>query len=104
MSTVREAVKMMNNVHLHPQGFHLFFVREDLLSENPSDVPHNIMKQTYDWRFGKKPDKEQYTLTLSAADMEYLGNALEVYHEAIYTRYIEPDLENILGKLGGTEI
>lgn len=102
MSTVGEAVKMMNDVHLHPQGFHLFFVREDLLAEDSGDTPHHIMSQTYDWRFGK-PDKEEYTVKLTAEDMEYLGKALEVYHEANFTRYLKPALERMIEKMGGAE-
>lgn len=102
MSTVGEVVKMMNEVHLHPQGFHLFFVSEKLIAEDLGDTPHHILSQTYDWRYGK-PDKEEYTIKLTAADVEYLGKALEVYDEAIFTRYLKPEIECLMEKLGGGE-
>jgi hypothetical protein len=104
-TTVAEAIKMLNEKHIHPSGFHLFFVRGELLkdlwdeSECGRDAAAHLMHQTYDWRYGK-PDKAEYTVTLSAADMEVVGAAMEVYHEAVFTRYLKPELERMIKKLG----
>jgi len=104
-TTVAEAIKMLNEKHCHPSGFHLFFVRDDLLkdlwdeSECGRDATAHLMRQTYDWRYGK-PDKAEYAVTLSAADMEVVGAAMEVYDRAVYTRHLEPRLERIIEKLG----
>lgn len=104
MSTVGEAVEMLNETHLHPQGFHLFFVRDELIDDGSGDgdPPYTLMRQTYDWRFDR-PDKPEYTVTLSAADMEYIGKAMEVYHEACYTRHLEPALRRLIKSLGECE-
>ena len=102
MSTVGEAVKMMNDVHLHPAGFHLFYVRDDLILENSGNAPHHLMRQTYDWRY-EEPDKENYTVTLSAGDMKFIGNAIEVYERACFTRHLEPALKRMIEKLGKPE-
>lgn len=102
MSTVGEAVKMMNDEHLHPAGFHLFYVRDDLIAEHSGDAPHHLMSQTYDWRY-EGPDKESYTVTLSADDMKYIGNAMEVYQTAYFTRHLAPALKRMIEKLGDPE-
>lgn len=100
-ATVKEAIEMLNEQHCHPNGFHLFFVRDELLKdlwdqkEIGGDAAAHLMRQTYDWKF-HKPDREKYTVTLSAADMEVVAAAMEVYNRAVYTRYLEPALKNII--------
>ena len=104
-ATVGEAVRLLNEKHLHPTH-HLFFVSMDLLPEKMMELEtiHNVMKQTFDWRFGGKPDKAEYTLTLSADDMRYIGNAMEVYHQALYELYLEPHLEEMCKKMTGMSL
>lgn len=104
VTTIDEAIKMLNEKHCHPSGFHLFFVRDepikDLWDENEHgrDAMAHLMRQTYDWRFGR-PEQKEYTVTLSAADMEVVGAAMEVYTRAAFTRYLEPELGRIMEKL-----
>lgn len=104
-ATFGEAVRLLNEKHLHPTH-HLFFVSMDLLPEKMMELEtsYNVMKQTFDWRFGGTPDKPEYTLTLSADDMRYIGNALEVYHQALYELYIEPQLEEMCKKMTGMSL
>ena len=104
-ATVGEAVRLLNEKHLHP-SHHLFFVRMDLLPEKMMalDTIHNVMKQSFDWRFGGVPDKAEYTLTLSADDMRYIGNALEVYHTAMFGLYLKPQLEAMCKAMTGMSL
>ena len=61
------------------------------------ELPAHLMRQTYDWRF-YKPEKEQYTVTLTAKEMEFLGHAIEVYDGVMFDLYLKPHLETALIK------
>ena len=98
--TVKDAIRFLNDEALHPKGFHAFFIRDDLISEDPAGTQAAFMSQTYDWRWGSKPDKAYYAVTLSAEDVEYIGKAFEIYAEAVNSRYIRPALERIVEKIG----
>ena len=95
--TVQDAIELINDKHLHPNDYHLSMHRMDLLPEMMaySDTPHRIMQQSYDWRYGR-PGRDRYTLTLSDEDMEYLGKAIELFHETLADLYIRPHLEDML--------
>lgn len=107
-NTVGEAVDLLNEEHMHPNGFHLFYVREELIKkgwsgvQNTCNVAQHLMQQTYDWRY-RQPDKPLYSVELTAADMEYIGCAMEVYNTAINTRYVEPVLKKMIEKLGNKD-
>lgn len=49
-------------------------------------------------------DKAEYTLTLSADDVRYIGNAMEVYHRALYELYLKPQLEEMCKKMTGMSL
>ena len=99
--TVKEAIDALNETHCHGAGFHVAMHNMEHCPEElaNSDAMYHLMKQTYDWRYGK-PEKEQYTVTLSGADMEYIGNALEIYNRVMFELHIEPALKRIITKMG----
>lgn len=100
MSTVKEAVDLMNEKHLHPQGFHLFYVSEELIGEGIGNTLHDLIRQTYDCRY-RKPPAETFTVMLTANDVSVLSNALEILNSAYVSRYLEPDIRRIAEKMGG---
>lgn len=100
MSTVKEAIDMMNTQHCHPSGFHLTMVRQDLVPESAAgekegNTCHRLLKQTYDWRY-HEPDKAEYTVKLTADDMKYIGRALEIYNQVVYEIHLKPALESMM--------
>lgn len=100
MSTVKEAIDMMNTQHCHPSGFHLTMVRQDLVPESAAgekegNTCHRLLKQTYDWRY-HEPDKAEYTVKLTADDMKYIGRALEIYNQVVYEIHLKPALESMI--------
>ena len=99
--TVENVIKELNDRYCHAEGFHVAMIPMDHLPEEMSEVelPAHLLKQTYDWRY-RKPDKEQYTVTLTAEDMEFLGHAIEVYDRIIFDLHMRPHLEEIIKKLG----
>ena len=108
MSTVREAVDALNEKHLHEAGFHLAMLRLDKLEytdmfggDSDGDAPHDLMAQTYDWRFGGQPDKEEYTVKLTASNMRYIGRALEIYNDALMDVYSERMKEELKAVING---
>lgn len=108
MSTVKDAFAALNET-LHPNGFHAAMVPLNMMDyndlfggEGSGDAPHHLMTQTYDWRFGGKPDKDKYTVKLSAKDMEYMGRALELYHRVCFDRYekeMKEVFKNMIAKM-----
>lgn len=102
MITFGEAVEMLNEQHAHECGYHLSTLDITLFPKElaHSDTPHNLMKQTYDWRW-YEPDKETYSVELSADDMRYIGYALEAYNKTMGELYIEPELKKLAESLGG---
>lgn len=111
VATVGDAVKLMNEKHCHPNGFHLFMVPENLI-EDPWDehgAVNHLMRQTYDWRYGsigsnKKKMKKEYNVKLTREDMEVIGSAMQVYQIAAYTRYLEPKLKEVVERLNVSEL
>ena len=99
--TVGDAIRELNEKHCHEAGYHVCMHYMKLLPEElaNTDAPHHLMKQTYDWRYGK-PDRESYTVTLTGEDMEYIGNALEVYERAMFELHLKPHIEEICRKMG----
>ena len=108
MSTVREALDMLNET-LYPYGFYVAKVPldgleyEDLFGgDGNGDAEHHLLSQTYDWRY-HEPDKESYTVTLSAKDMRYIGRAMEIYHTVCFERYnkrFEEEIKRVISKMG----
>ena len=103
MSTVKEAITMLNET-LHPQGYHVGMVPlnmmcyDDMLGgDGYGDAEHNLIKQTYDFRYNK-PDKENYTVTLSNKDMQYIGRAMELYHRVCFDRY-EKEMKEVFKRM-----
>jgi len=84
----------------NPQGFHLFYVRDELIGEGTGDTLHNLIKQTYDCRY-REPPAETFTVTLTAEDVAVLGRALEVLNDAFVSRHLEPAILNMAVKIGG---
>ena len=99
--TVGDAIKELNEQHCHEMGFHVAMVPMDHLPEEMQEVelPARLFKQTYDWRY-RKPDKELYTVTLTAEDMEFLGHAIEVYDRIMFDLHMKPHLEETIKKMG----
>lgn len=95
--TFGEALDRLNQ-HCHPAGYHVSMHRTELLPLEASNTPHDIIKQTYDWRF-QEPDKEEYTITLTAENVKYIGRAIEVYTEALCELHIKTHLEDIVKKM-----
>ena len=92
--TVRQAIDLLNERQCHPMGFHLAMVREDMLEktdmfggDSDGDTPHDLMAQTYDWRWGGQPKRGEYTVKLTAGNMRYIGRAIEVYERVLQDRY-----------------
>lgn len=103
--TVRQAIDLMNERQCHPLGFHLAIVREDMLEkadmfggDSDGDTPHDLMAQTYDWRWGGQPKRGEYTVKLTAGNMRYIGRAIEVYERVLQDRYQKEVLDEIYGK------
>lgn len=104
MSTVGEAIRLMNEKHCHPTH-HITMIRTELIPEEMVSIntPHTLMKQTFDWRydFTKKDAKEKYTVTLTKQDIEFLGNAIELYNQASFEYHIKPILERMVDNAVG---
>ncbi len=106
MSTVMEAVELLNKQHVHPVGHHVTIVDQRFLPEKNAcdETPHRLMRQTFDWRYPfVKPDKEEYTVRLSADDIRYIGNAIEVYDKILFELYVGPAFKRMVAKMGGTD-
>lgn len=105
MSTVREALDMLNET-LHKSEYHAEMVRMELMPEEMAfdNTPHDLMKQTYDWRYEDagitKPDKDEYTVKLTADNVRYIGRAIEVYEKFLSELWVKPALKRIVTKLG----
>ena len=99
--TIKSIIKQLNDEHCHPAGYHLSMLRMDLMPEDLASVntEHDLMQQTYDWRY-HPPEADYYTVNLSADDMRYIGNALEIYSRAMFELHIEPQLEQLIKKMG----
>lgn len=103
MSTVKEAITMLNEKHCHPAKHHVAMVNMDYLPKDLAydNTAHDLMKQTYDWRYDfVKSDKDEYTVTLTKENVKYLGNAIEVYNRIMFELYLEPELKSIISKMG----
>lgn len=96
MVTVKDAIDMLNVV-LHPQGFHCDKIELEYLPKEmvDDDTLAVVLRQSYDGRWFE-PDKENYTLNLTADNMRYLWNAINVYNGLIYRLHLEPNIEKIL--------
>lgn len=106
VSTFGETVQMLNEKYAHPSGFHLSLLNTGLFPEElaDSDTPHELIKQTYDWRWSE-PKEEEYTVRLSAENMRFVGNAIEAYVKTMNELYVEPHLEEIVRKMmGGADV
>lgn len=103
MSTVGEAIKALNDKHCHPNNFHVAMIAMDLLPEPTSaedNTMHDLLTQTYDWRYEKPGDDEVYHVSLNADNMRYIGRALEVYNRIIFELHMKPHLEEVIKKMG----
>lgn len=105
MMTVRQAIDLLNERQCHPLGLHLAIVHEDMLEktdmfggDSDGDTPHDLMAQTYDWRFGGQPKAKEYTVKLTAGNMRYIGRAIEVYERVLQDRYQKEVFDEIYGK------
>ena len=103
--TVRQAIDLLNERQLHPLGLHLALVHEDMLEktdmfggDSDGDTPHDLMAQTYDWRFGGQPGAKEYTVKLTASNMRYIGRAIEVYERVLNDRFQKEVFDEIYGK------
>lgn len=99
MATVKDALDMLNGV-LHPQGFHcdkieLEYLPEEMANDN---TVADVLRQSYDGRF-YQPEKDSYTLLMTADNMRYLWNAINVYEGLIFRMYLKPNLEKIIAGL-----
>ena len=106
MSTVKEVVDLLNEQHIHPAGHHITIVDQRFLPEKnvSDDAPHRLMKQTFDWRYSfVKPDKEEYTVKLSADDVRYIGNAIEVYDKILFELHMKDKIVQMIRKMGGAD-
>jgi len=106
MSTVKEVVDLLNEQHVHPAGHHVTIVDQRFLPEKDvcDDAPHRLMRQTFDWRYQfVKPDKEEYTVKLSADDIRYIGNAIEIYNKILFELYVGPAFKRMVAKMGGAD-
>lgn len=99
--TIKSIIKQLNDEHCHPAGYHLSMLRMDLMPEDLAGVntEHDLMQQTYDWRY-HPPDKESYMVELSAKDMRYIGNAMEIYSRVMSELHVEPKLKELIRKMG----
>lgn len=99
--TVKDAIRQLNDDYCHPAGMHLTMVRLDLTPEDLASVEteHDLMQQTYDWRY-RQPERERYYVVLSAKDMQYIGNALEIYGNIMSELHVEPKLKELIEKMG----
>ena len=95
-----ETIELLNDQYAHEEGFHLSTLNMSLFPEELcwSDTAHDLMAQTYDWRWNE-PDKDEYTVVLSAENMRYIGNAIEAYQKTMSELYIEPKLRKIATSL-----
>ena len=103
--TVRQAIDLLNERQLHPLGLHLALVHEDMLEktdmfggDSDGDAPHDLMAQSYDWRFGGQPGAKEYTVKLTASNMRYIGRAIEVYERVLNDRFQKEVFDEIYGK------
>lgn len=103
--TIRQAIDLLNERQCHPLGLHLALVREDMLEktdmfggDSDGDTPHDLMVQTYDWRWGGIPDAKEYTVKLTAGNMRYIGRAIEVYERVLQDRFEKEVIDEIYGK------
>lgn len=103
--TVRQAIDLLNERQCHPMGFHLAMVREDMLEktdmfggDSDGDTPHDLMAQTYDWRWGGQSKRGEYTVKLTAGNMRYIGRAIEVYERVLNDRFQKEVFDEIYGK------
>lgn len=106
--TLGEVIKRLNDREFHPRGFHLFFVKDDLirnLYNNDAEgkgYAGRLMFQTYDWR-NTDPDKAIYDVSIPAKDVGVLGDAIQVYSRAMCSRYLEPIMNEMLGQADSDE-
>lgn len=110
MNTVGEAIKELNDRHCHPNNFHIAMIEMDLLLEGTDEennTSHDLMKQTYDWRYAGKikgqelpKDDDVFHVDLTAANMRYIGRALEVYDKLCFDLHMKPILERMITKMG----
>ena len=94
--TVKDAIRQLNDDYCHPAGMHLTMVRLDL---TPEDLASVETQQTYDWRY-RQPERERYYVVLSAKDMQYIGNALEIYGNIMTELHVIPKLKELIEKMG----
>ena len=109
MSTLKEALEALNS-QFHDYGYHITKVNMDLVPEGTDEeenTMHDLMKQTYDWRYAGKikghelpSDDTVFHVDLSAANMRYIGAALEVFNQIHFEIHIKPVLERMIVKMG----
>lgn len=101
--TVKDVIRQLNDDNCHQAGMHLTMVRLDLLPQclAYAQTAYNIIQQTYDWRY-YPPERDEYVVELSAEDMKYIGNALEVYNGIMSELHVEPKLKELIEKMGDT--
>lgn len=109
MSTVGEAIEALNS-QLHKKNFHATMVNMMNVpkgTDEEDNTMHDLMVQTYDWRYAGvvkghelPSDDEVFHVNLTAANMRYIGRALEVYHRIHFEIYMKPILENMIQKMG----
>lgn len=99
MATVKDAIDMLNEV-LHPQGFHCDKIETEYLPEEAAEdnTMADVAKQSYDGRW-YGPEKDAYTLHMTADNMRYLWNAINVYEGLIFRMHLKPNLEKIIAGL-----
>lgn len=105
MATVGEVIEMINQ-KIHKRNFHVAKINMDLIPEGTNEennTSHDLMAQTYDWRFAGKVDgidlpsrDEVYHVDLTADNVAYIGRALEVYDRLHFEVRIKPMLEKMI--------
>lgn len=109
MSTVGEALELLNK-QTHEKKFHVTMVNMDMIpegTEEEENTMHDLMQQTYDWRYAGKikghdlpSDDTVFHVDLTAANMRYIGAALECYSRIHFEIYMKPILERMMDKIG----
>lgn len=100
--TVERAIQQLNDQHCHKMGVHVCqhpmeYLPRELASSN---TPYNLMRQTYDWRCDL-PKKDTYTVTLTAEDVRFLANAVEIYDRVMSDLHIAPHLGAFMKMMDG---
>ena len=106
MSTLGEVIDELNEKTCHPNHYHVALINMDLLPEPTSEednTMHDLLKQTYDFRFDKPGDDDVFHVDLTADNMKYIGRALEVYNRIIFDLHKKQHIEDIIKGLSKSD-